>query len=166
MDAPIHPKTWKLGNRCFGLLLRLLCVRLPLGPRSQIMGAFPTRALPLERALARVLAPGWTARPRPEQRRPCEGRRIEVVCNCLALWHEAQLVVPLCVKSSLLRVDMGMSISWPYRVDEAIFVSHGVLAGGCFGWILAPVRDLVARLFLACGWRFRCQTFELQLLVN
>ena len=76
-------------------------------------------------------------------------------------------VVPPCVKSSLLRVDMGISISWPYRVNEAIFVSsHEVLAGGCFRWVLAPVRDLVARLLLARRWGFRCLTFELQRLVD
>ena len=85
-----------------------------------------------------------------------KARRVVHVGSLVASAAEPSAVL----RDVFLRVDMGISIFCN------IVSSHEVLAGGCFRWVLAPVRDLVARLLLACRWGFRCPTFELQRLVD
>ena len=107
------------------LLLRRLRLPLPLAPRHchcrgqldpwgdhraayATAGVLPARAIPLERALARVCreAGARVARGVRLAGRNLEAsvkRRIEVVCNGLPLWHGAQLAVDATIVSPVGR---------------------------------------------------------------
>ena len=109
------------------LLLRRLRMPLPLGPRScscrgaldaygdhraacSTSGVLASRALPLERAIARVCQEAGARVGRNVALAAMnidvpvhDARRIEVVCNGLPLWHGAQLAVDATLVSPVTR---------------------------------------------------------------
>ena len=106
------------------LLLRRLRLPLPLAPRhchcrGQLdpwgdhraacasAGVLPARAIPLERALARVCREAGARVAQnvrlADMNLDASARRIEVVCNGLPLWHGAQLAVDATIVSPVGR---------------------------------------------------------------
>ena len=188
--APTHGGVVILSVQFRVLLLRRLRLPLPLAPRlcgcherldtlgdhrtaSATTGVLASRALPLERAVARACREAGARVSRNVRVADmnidvpvAKSRRIEVVANGLPLWHGSQLALDATTVSPVTRSGephpradtqpgwAANNATWRKRRDtypeltrarRCCLVVIGIEVGGCFGAEAATFSRLLAR---------------------